>query len=153
LIGAEPDGLAEFSAEKLIDDPFRPGRQAYRTGDLVRWNSDLQIELLGRLDDQINRDAPSEPVEAGTDEDGYDKPRTPTEQSVAEIFGDVLSLDAVGIEDSFFNIGGNSLQAMRAVSRINKGFGIKLGVRTLYGNVTVRAVSAVVDEKLSGKPA
>jgi acyl carrier protein len=65
----------------------------------------------------------------------------------------VLSLPAVGAEDSFFDIGGNSLQAMRVVSRINKGFGIKLSVRTLYGNVTVRAVSAVVDEKVKGEPA
>jgi hypothetical protein len=36
---------------------------------------------------------------------------------------------------------------MRAVSRINKAFGIKLSVRTMYGNPTVRAVSAAVDEK------
>ncbi|HEY5832851.1 condensation domain-containing protein [Streptomyces sp.] len=160
LIGGEPGGLAtgylnqpELTAEKFIDDPFHPGRLVHRSGDLVRWTSDLQIEFLGRVDDQVHGDAAPDPVEAETDEDGYDEPRTPTEQSIAGIFGEVLSLPRVGAEDSFFDVGGNSLQAMRAVSRINKGFGIKLSVRTLYGNVTVRAVSAVVDEKMGGKPA
>jgi hypothetical protein len=80
-----------------------------------------------------------------------DELRTPTERSVAGIFGAVLSRPGVGAEESFFDAGGNSLQAMRAVSRINKGFGIKLSVRTLYGNGTVRAVSAVVDETVGGR--
>ncbi len=152
LVGGEPDGLAEYlnqpeiTADRFVDDPFHPGRLVYRSGHLVRWNSDLQLESLDRVDDQIE---PPDPVEA---ENGTDSElRTPTEQSVAQIFGELLSLSTVGAEDSFFDLGGNSLQAMRAVSRINKGFGIKLSVRTLYGNVTVRAVSAVVDEKVDGR--
>ena len=53
---------------------------------------------------------------------------------MAEIFTDVLGLDAgvVGAESSLFDIGGNSLQAMRVVSRINKGFGVKINIRKLY---------------------
>lgn len=157
LIAGEPDALAEgylnhpeLTAEKFIDDPFHPGWLVYRSGDLVRWNSDLQLEFLGRADNPTKL---PDSVEAETDEDTDDAPLTPTEQSVADIFGEVLSRPRVGAEESFFNIGGNSLQAMRAVSRINKAFGIKLSVRTLYGNVTVRAVSAALDEKMSGEPA
>ena len=101
---------------------------------------------------KINRNALPDPVEAEASEDGYVPPRTPTEQTVADIFAEVLSLPRVGSEDSFFEVGGNSLQAMRAVSRINKGFGIKISIRTLYGNATVHAVSAAVEEKVSSKP-
>lgn len=246
LIGGEPDSLTtgdldhpELTAEKFIDDPFHPGRLVYRSGDLVRWNSDLQIEYLGRIDDQItlrglrldlgeietaltshpavgravvaarpdhtgetrligyvtpaadhvpvpeelrthlagslpehkiptawvvleefplsagstiDRDALPDPAGSGTGEDSRDEPSTPTEQSIAEIFGVVLSRP-IQAEDSFFEAGGDSLQALRAVSRINKTFGIKLSVRKLYGNATVRAISAVVDEEVGGKPA
>ena len=150
LVGGGP---ADPADEAALDDPFHPGRPVVRTGDLVRWTADLRIEFLGRLDDRKDHDALLDPVDATPAEDGRDEPRTPTERSVADIFGAVLSLPAVGAEDSFFDVGGNSLQAMRAVSRINKGFGIKLSVRTLYGNVTVRAVAAVVDEKVAGRPA
>ena len=152
LVGGEPGGLANgylnrpgLGAERSIDDPFHPGRLVHRTGDLARWSPDLQIEFLGPVD--------TLPAEAEVGEDGDDEPRTSTEQALVDIFGEVLSLPVVGAEDSFFNIGGNSLKAMLAVSRINKRFGIKISVRTLYGNVTVRAVSAVVDEKVGGKPA
>lgn len=147
LVGGERGDLT-LGDLTTIDDPFRPGQPVYRTGDLARWNSDLKIELLGRVDDQ----AAADPVEAEAGEDRHDEPRTPTEGSIAGIFKELLSLPEVGAEDSFFDIGGNSLKAMLAVSRIKKAFGIKLSVRALYGNATVRTISAAVDERAGGEP-
>lgn len=160
LIGAEPADATdsvdhpEITAENLIDDPFQPGRLVYRSGERVRWTSDLRIEFLGRMDQAtLPIEGEVETALTRQPEEGYDQPSTPTEQVVAHIFGEVLSLPAVGAEDSFFERGGNSLQAMRAVGRINDEFGIRLSVRTLYGNATVRAVSAAVDQKVGGEPA
>ena len=65
---------------------------------------------------------------------------------MAEIFAEVLSLGRVGADENFFELGGNSLQAMRVVSRINKAFGVKVTIRMLYGTTTVRAVA----EKIAG---
>ncbi|HET9896834.1 MAG TPA: condensation domain-containing protein [Streptosporangiaceae bacterium] len=155
LVAGEPEG--EEPRKEPVDDPFCPGRQAYLTGDLARWTSDLRLDLLGRpgQDGRTATEATSEGGSQARTEGGggSEEPSTPTEQAVANIFATVLSLPKVGADDSFFSSGGNSLKAMLAVSRINKGFGIKLGVRTLYGNVTVRAVSAVVDERIGGSPA
>ena len=60
LIGGEDGGLAqgylnqpELTKEKFIPDPFHTGRTVYRSGDLVRWNTDGQIEILGRIDNQV----------------------------------------------------------------------------------------------------
>ncbi|MFD4788718.1 condensation domain-containing protein [Streptomyces sp. NPDC058459] len=105
-----------------------------------------------RADWEVDRDAVADAVATdGADDTGGPEPLTPTEESVAEVFREVLDVSELKAEESFFSVGGNSLQAMRAISRVNAVFGIKLSVRVMYGNVTVRAIAALVDEKLDGK--
>ncbi|HEY0169376.1 MAG TPA: amino acid adenylation domain-containing protein [Jatrophihabitans sp.] len=79
--------------------------------------------------------------------------RTPTERAVVDIFADVLGVDAgsLGVNTGLFDIGGSSLQAMRVVSRINKGFKVKINIRKLYANATVEAISATIDELVAAK--
>ena len=100
---------------------------------------------------KIDRKALPDPVEDEGGDGGYVAPGTATETKVAQIFAEVLAKPRVGAQDGFFQIGGNSLQAMRAVSRINKGFGIKISIRLLYGSATVTAISAAIDERLAGQ--
>jgi len=99
---------------------------------------------------KIDRNALPDPVDDDSDRD-FVAPRTPTEADVAQCFVDVLSLSQAGTEDSFFDLGGNSLQALRVVSRINKAFKIRISVRLLYGNATVRGISAAIDELVEAK--
>jgi amino acid adenylation domain-containing protein len=43
----------ELTAEKFVDNPFRPGEKMYRTGDLGRWLEEGNLEYVGRRDDQV----------------------------------------------------------------------------------------------------
>jgi amino acid adenylation domain-containing protein len=45
--------LPELTAEKFVDNPFKPGERLYKTGDLGRWLIDGNIEFIGRKDDQV----------------------------------------------------------------------------------------------------
>ena len=72
-------------------------------------------------------------------------PRTPTEETVARIWSDVLKRDRVGITESFLELGGHSLLAIRVLGRISKEFGVRLALRALFETPTVGQLSALID--------
>ncbi|WP_160096626.1 non-ribosomal peptide synthetase, partial [Rhodococcus sp. T7] len=75
-------------------------------------------------------------------------PATPLEESIAGILAAVVESRRFGIDDNFFDAGGNSLSATRAVTRINNALHTDIGVRTLFDAPTPRmlAQSAVREQ-------
>ncbi|MGW4409684.1 amino acid adenylation domain-containing protein [Nonomuraea sp. NPDC004702] len=72
-------------------------------------------------------------------------PATPAERLVAEVFAEVLGLDAVGADDGFFDLGGHSLLASRAAARLTRALGTEVAVRALFDHPTVAALAAELD--------
>jgi acyl carrier protein len=64
-------------------------------------------------------------------------PRNNLEQLVANIYGDVLEVPQVGLNDNFFALGGDSLRAMQVISRVRSLFSINLPIATLFLKTTV----------------
>lgn len=71
----------------------------------------------------------------------YRAPATAAEQTLVGIYAQVLGLDRVGVDDSFFDLGGDSISAMRAIAAINTAFDAELAVRTLFEQPSVAALS------------
>lgn len=210
-----------LTASRFVACPFGGaaalGRRMYRTGDLVCWNSDGQLQYLGRSDEQVKirgyRIEPGEVAAALSQVPGvsqavviaredhpgdkrlvgyltgtadpaaarealatrlppylvpaaimvverlpltvngkldiaalpapdytshaYQPPTTPVEEILVGIYADVLGLDRVGIDQSFFDLGGNSLLAMRVIAAVNTTLDTELLVRVLFDAPTI----------------
>ena len=138
-------------------DPPSPGELAdHLAGQLPAYMVPTAWQVLDRFphtsSGKIDRGALPVPEDPAADLAAGVPASTPTEAKVAEVFADVLALPEVGADIAFFDLGGNSLQAMRVVSRLDKVFGVKVTVRSLYGAATVRAVAGLIDDKIGGTP-
>ncbi|ARV58862.1 hypothetical protein BZZ01_09635 [Nostocales cyanobacterium HT-58-2] len=67
-------------------------------------------------------------------------PQTATQEVVAEVWQQVLSLEQIGIHDNFFELGGHSLLAIQVISRIREIFQVELPLRSLFEEPTVEAL-------------
>ncbi|WP_253870404.1 non-ribosomal peptide synthase/polyketide synthase, partial [Mycobacterium sp. 1164966.3] len=90
--------------------------------------------------------SPSKPENS---ENGHRAPATLVEQILADIYAQILKLDRVGVGESFFDLGGDSLSALRAIAAINAAFDIHLPVGALFEAPTVSDLS----EQLRSMPA
>jgi amino acid adenylation domain-containing protein len=71
-------------------------------------------------------------------------PRTPTEATLARIWADFLRVERVGVHDNFFDLGGDSLLALRAIMRANRD-GVSLPSNAIFRFQTVAELAAAAD--------
>ena len=91
----------------------------------------LPLTVNGKLDKRAL------PAPDYSDVDRYRAPATLTEEILAGIYSRVLGVVRVGVDDSFFDLGGDSLLAMRLIAAVNKSLDAGLSVRALFEAPTV----------------
>ena len=82
-------------------------------------------------------------------EESYVPPRSPEEEMIAEIWAEVLKVDAVGVHDNFFDLGGHSLLATQVMSQVRKVFQVELPLRSLFEAPTVAELALRVEQRIS----
>ncbi|TCO60560.1 non-ribosomal peptide synthase/polyketide synthase [Actinocrispum wychmicini] len=96
---------------------------------------ELPLSANGKLD----RDA----LPAATAEVSGRGPRTPVETILCDLFAEVLGLARVGIDDGFFDLGGDSIVSLQLVSKARRA-GLRFTVRELFDRKTVAQLASVV---------
>lgn len=100
----------------------------------------LPLTANGKLD----RKALSPPLDALGDGTLRVPPRDEIERQVLEIWQELLEVGEIGVEDSFFDLGGQSLLAVRLLARIKLRLGRDLPLATLFAGPTVEALAEVL---------
>jgi amino acid adenylation domain-containing protein len=113
----------------------------------VRWAAVAEFALTER--GKTDRRALPEPTLTASEPGGSSAPESPTEKRMAKLWQEILRLEGVGREDSFFDLGGHSLAALRLFSRIASEWGIRLPVALLFQYPTVAALSGHLDRAQS----
>ncbi|MFC3452579.1 phosphopantetheine-binding protein [Amycolatopsis speibonae] len=91
------------------------------------------IATLARLEDQDDSSAPTGAAET----------------AVAEILAEVLGLDHVGWDQSFFTLGGDSLRATRFITELRTRLGVTLTLSALFAAPTVEGVARAVSAQIT----
>ncbi|WP_405577609.1 non-ribosomal peptide synthetase [Streptomyces sp. NBC_01190] len=95
---------------------------------------------------KVDRSALPSPdsVDPGAD---YVPPRTLVETVLVDMYASVLNLERVGIENNFFDLGGNSLQAMQLITRLRKDLAVDTDVTAIFLAPTPAQLTSALTKK------
>lgn len=77
-------------------------------------------------------------------------PRNETEMQLAKAWTEILGVEPVGVEDSFIDLGGDSLSAIALLSRLEADFGCKLPLVSLFQRPTVAHLATLLNNPVAG---
>ncbi|WP_308197036.1 amino acid adenylation domain-containing protein, partial [Rhodococcus sp. CH91] len=131
-VDVDPEGLRAHVSEQLPD---------YMVPSAFVVLTEIPLTVNGKLD----RRALPAPVFAVRE---FRAPVTPVEEIVAQVFGDVLEVARVGVDDDFFELGGNSLLATKVVARIGAALDTDVPVRMFFEASTVGSLAAALESQV-----
>src|SRR4029078_2647041 len=77
--------------------------------------------------------------------DMWPPPRRAPEAALAAVWRELLEAEAIGVNDDFFDLGGQSLLAIRMGVRIREAFGVDVQLRNLFERPTVAGLAEIID--------
>jgi hypothetical protein len=106
----------------------------------------LPLTSNGKLD----REALPIPDQTRSELEGeYVAPRTPVEETLADLMGQVLGVERVGVHDNFFKLGGYSLLATQYISKIRQALLVEVPLRTIFESPTVAQLAEAVSQSMN----
>ncbi|TQV77374.1 amino acid adenylation domain-containing protein [Aliikangiella marina] len=96
------------------------------------------------INGKVNKKVLPLPNETDIQKEKYVPPSNEVEQSLCEIWQNILNISKVGIHDNFFSLGGHSLLATRLISAIRQQFAAEIQIRMLFEAPTVATLAEVI---------
>ena len=104
--------------------------------------SSLPLTRNGKVD---RRALPVPDYALAADHADFVPPRTSLEESLAEMWGRLLGIERVGVNQSFFESGGHSLLATQLVSHVREAFEVELPLRDFFESPTIAGLAAAIE--------
>jgi aspartate racemase len=118
---------------------LRQALPAFMVPDYVEWIETIPLSANGKTD------RASLPLPSVTVRQTISEPQTDNERLVQAIWLDLLERSSIDIDDNFFDLGGNSLLAVKAIRAIEQQCAIQLPVSELFNAQSIRALAALID--------
>ena len=114
--------------------------------DVERWMAKVDAEAVGSDGESVESGGPQ--YERPNISSDFVAPATPIERELATVWRDLLGVERVGRDDDFFELGGQSLIAVRLFTRMKKKYAIDLPLATLFEAPTIAQCAAIVAAKM-----
>jgi amino acid adenylation domain-containing protein len=99
---------------------------------------------------KVDRKALPDPVSLSSSvSKEYVAPKTITEKKLVGIWSSILKIEKIGIMDDFFEIGGHSMIAVTLIIKIEKEFGIRLPLATLFEQSNIQKLAKVIENGIT----
>ncbi len=115
----------------------------------VRWAYVPEFRLTER--GKLDRKALPAPLLTLSNAVAYEPPENPTETHLVRLFSELLGVERIGRNESFFSLGGHSLAALRLFSSISREWNIRLPMGTLIEAATPRLLALRIRAQLEKK--
>ncbi|MFB6456932.1 amino acid adenylation domain-containing protein [Chitinophaga sp. Hz27] len=140
--------IAYYTGKQTAVEDFRDALQKLLNPQLIPswfiWLPEFPLNLNGKID----KKALPSPAATMMGEASYQAPEGEIEEALAACWQEVLGLENIGRNVSFFSIGGHSLRVVQLVSRIYKAFGVHLKVADIFTKPTLAAQAALISTGL-----
>lgn len=139
--------------EQLVDDVRRLLRAKlpeYMVPTDILLLESLPLSVNGKVDRQA---LPAPGTVFGAHSGGSVGPREGVELQLVQVWERLLGTDRVGVTDDFFQIGGNSLLAVRLLAQVHEQFGVPVALSIFLENRTVERLASVVRARPALSPA
>nr|WP_330165855.1 SDR family NAD(P)-dependent oxidoreductase [Seohaeicola saemankumensis] len=153
--GPRPLSPAEERLRHLISQGIQPseGSEAFLRAlagkDAQIVISSLDLSALIRQANAVESaaDTSGQSFERPKLDSDFVAPETEVEKRLAGFWQELLGLDSVGVEDSFFDLGGHSLIAVRLFAKVRKAFAVDFPISVLFEAPTIRKCAALIEER------
>ncbi|WP_237732408.1 type I polyketide synthase [Flavobacterium sp. UGB4466] len=107
-------------------------------------------QAIGKMDVDLNVETEEVQIvqERFALSDEYKAPETETEQHICALFESYFGIKEIGIKDNFFDLGMDSLRAMRMVNLIHKKLNVELRINDMLENTNIHDLGRIIDAKL-----
>lgn len=154
MVFTEEENAAGALKPSQIAELFDKSLAVKESGVIVETVEELSLRLKKLYEQKEQLGAANAEQSAGDDfmlerpelSTSYVAPGTETETKLQQVFGRFFGMDRIGMEDSFFELGGDSLKAMILLKKIRNEFNVNVTMADFFAKPTIRQLAFYIDE-------